>query len=50
MVYNMHIIDGFSHGEIAGMLGISKEGSRQNLTKAREYLNKSLETISLAHT
>jgi RNA polymerase sigma factor (sigma-70 family) len=49
LVYNMHIIDGFSHGEIAAIFGISIQGSRQNLTKAREYLNKSLEVISLAH-
>ena len=50
LVYNLHVIDGFTHFDIAGMLGITIEGSKQNLIKAREYLNKSLEAISLTHT
>ena len=41
MVFNLHVIDGFTHGEIAGMLGFTVEGSKQNLMRAREYLNKS---------
>jgi RNA polymerase sigma factor (sigma-70 family) len=42
LVFNLHVIDGFTHFEIAGMLGITVESSKQNLIKAREYLNKSL--------
>jgi RNA polymerase sigma factor (sigma-70 family) len=43
LVFNLHIIDGFTHGDIAGMLGITVEGSKQYLIKAREYLNKSFD-------
>ena len=40
LVFNLHVIDGFTHFEIAGMLGITVETSKQNLIRAREYLNK----------
>ena len=42
LVFNLYVIDGFTHREIAGMLGITMEGSKRNLIRAREYLNKSL--------
>jgi RNA polymerase sigma factor (sigma-70 family) len=41
LVFNLYVIDGFTHFEIAGMLGTTVEGSKQNLIRAREYLNKS---------
>lgn len=40
LVFNLHVLDGFTHGEIAGMLGITVDGSKQNLIRARESLNK----------
>jgi RNA polymerase sigma factor (sigma-70 family) len=39
-VFNMHVIDGFSHQEIAGILGISIGASKSNLSKARAQLQK----------
>ena len=41
LVFNMYVMDGFTHCEIAGLLGISVENSKQNLIRAREFLNKS---------
>lgn len=41
-VFNLHVLDGFSHEEIADMLGISVGTSKSNLSKARENLRKLL--------
>jgi RNA polymerase sigma factor (sigma-70 family) len=37
-VFNMYVIDGFSHKEIAEQLGISVGTSKSNLSKARVLL------------
>jgi len=37
-VFNLHIIEGYSHKEIAGMLGISEGTSKSQLNKAKEML------------
>jgi RNA polymerase sigma factor (sigma-70 family) len=37
-VFNMHVIDGFSHQEIAKKLGISVGACKSNLSKARAHL------------
>lgn len=37
-VFNMFCIDGYSHKEIAEMLGISEKGSASMLAKARKQL------------
>ena len=52
LVFNLHIMDGFTHGEIGGMLGITVKGSKQYLIKARENLtNHSINpVISWVHT
>ncbi|OIR00648.1 ECF RNA polymerase sigma factor SigE [mine drainage metagenome] len=39
-VFNLYIIDGFTHQEIANQLGISVGTSKSNLSKAREILQK----------
>ncbi len=39
-VFNMYVIDGFSHQEIADHLEISVGSSKSNLFKAKEYLRK----------
>jgi RNA polymerase sigma-70 factor (ECF subfamily) len=39
-VFNMYVIDGFSHQEIANRLGISVGTSKSNLSKARMILQK----------
>ena len=38
MVFNLHVIEGYSHKEIAGMLDISESTSRSQLTRARQFL------------
>jgi RNA polymerase sigma-70 factor (ECF subfamily) len=42
MVFNLHVIEGYSHPEIAGMLGIMVGTSKSNLFKAKAYLQKRL--------
>lgn len=39
-VFNMYIIEGYSHKEIADQLGISESTSRSNLVKARQKLKE----------
>ncbi len=39
-VFNLYVIDGYKHEEIAEMLGISEGTSKSNLSKAREKLQK----------
>lgn len=39
-VFNMYVIDGFKHEEIAKKLGISVSTSKSNLTRARASLRK----------
>lgn len=41
-VFNLFIIEGLSHDEIAGQLGISTGTSKSNLSKARKQLQKIL--------
>ncbi|QEC58520.1 RNA polymerase sigma factor [Flavisolibacter ginsenosidimutans] len=43
-VFNMYVIDGFTHQEIADQLSISVGTSKSNLSKARVYLQKILKT------
>lgn len=41
-VLNLHVIDGFDHTEIAAILGISPELSRQRVSRARKWVKASL--------
>ena len=41
-VFNMYCIDGYSHKEIAKMLGISEKGSASVLVKARRQLKEKI--------
>lgn len=43
-VLNMYVIDGFSHKEIAALLGITESASRSQLTHARNKLKNLLKT------
>lgn len=43
-VFNLHVIDGLTHEEIADQLGISVGTSKSNLFKAKINLKKMLET------
>jgi len=42
-VFNLSVIEGFQHKEIAQLLGIEESSSRSQLTKARKYIQRSLE-------
>lgn len=42
LVFNLHVIEGYSHPEIAKMLGIMVGTSKSNLFKAKAYLQKRL--------
>ncbi|HVK96626.1 MAG TPA: RNA polymerase sigma factor [Flavisolibacter sp.] len=46
-VFNMYVIDGFTHKEIASQLGITVGTSKSNLFKARMYLQKVLKKNDL---
>lgn len=39
-VINLYLVEGYNHKEIGEMLGISEEGSRSQLYRARVYLQK----------
>lgn len=41
-VFNLYIIEGFSHKEVAGILKITESTSRSNLVKARKKLKEIL--------
>ena len=41
-VFNLYCLDGYSHREIAGMLGISEKGSASMLAKARKQLKEKI--------
>ena len=42
-VFNLYCIDGYSHKEIAEMLGISEKGSAGVLAKARKQLKDNIQ-------
>jgi RNA polymerase sigma factor (sigma-70 family) len=45
-VFNLFVIDGFKHEEIADQLGITEGASKSNLAKARQKLQHMLGTIN----
>ncbi len=42
MIFNLHVIEGYQHEEIAEMLGIQPGTSRSQLVKARNMLQKQI--------
>lgn len=48
-VFNLYVIEGFSHKEIAGELGITESTSRSNLVKARQKLKTILAKKSIEY-
>ena len=42
IIFNLHVIEGYQHDEIAEMLGIQPGTSRSQLVKARNLLQKQL--------
>ncbi len=47
LVFNMYVLDGYSHRDIAGMLEISEGTSKSNLSRARQILKKKVEENKL---
>lgn len=45
MVFNLYVIDGFSHKEIATMLNITDGTSKSNLARARIILKEKIEAL-----
>jgi RNA polymerase sigma factor (sigma-70 family) len=42
MVFNLYVLDGYSHKEISGMLGIVEGTSKSNLSRARLILKEKI--------
>lgn len=45
-VFNLYVMEGFQHQEIAAMLGISEGTSKSNLFKAKRILKEKIEELS----
>lgn len=48
-VFNLYIIEGYQHSEIAEMLGINENTSKSQLSRARKILQESLEDVKKAY-
>ncbi len=48
-VFNMYVIEGYSHREISEMLDINEATSRTQLLKARKYLQNQLAKLSVSY-
>ena len=46
LVFNLYVMDGFTHDEIAAQLGISVGASKSNLARARENLRSYLKHVN----
>lgn len=46
LVFNLYVMDGFTHDEIASQLGISVGASKSNLARARENLRTYLKHVN----
>ncbi len=46
MVFNLYIIEGFSHKEIAGMMNVSEGTSKSNLHDARKILQQKITLLN----
>lgn len=43
LIFNLYVLDGYSHKEIAKMLEISEGTSKSNLSRARKILKEKLD-------
>lgn len=48
-VFNLHVIDGYTHEEIAEQLNISPGTSKSNLSKAKISIRKMLAEVKIKH-
>ncbi|NND31230.1 MAG: sigma-70 family RNA polymerase sigma factor [Saprospiraceae bacterium] len=49
VVFNMYVIEGYSHKEISETLGINEATSRTQLLKARKHLQNKITTMTMPH-
>lgn len=47
MVFNLYVIDGYSHTEIGELLGVSENTSKSQLSRAKELLRKQLKPMGI---
>lgn len=45
-VFNLYVVEGYNHNEIAAMLGISEGTSKSNLFKAKQKLQQMIEKMN----
>ncbi len=50
MVFNLYVLDGYSHKEISDLLGIAEGTSKSNLSRARLILKDKIESNQLNQT
>lgn len=48
LVFNLYVLDGYSHNDIAKMLNISVGTSKSNLSRARQILKQTIENYNLS--
>ncbi len=44
-VFNLYVIDGYNHSEIADLMNIAIGTSKSNLSKARSFIQKSIKKM-----
>ena len=49
IVFNLFVVEGYSHAEIAGMMGISESTSRSQLVYAKKILKEKLHAVGIMH-
>ncbi len=49
LVFNLYVIDGYAHKDIAEMLGITTGTSKSNLARARMILKEKIDNYSASH-
>lgn len=46
LVFNLYVLDGYSHKEIASLLNVTEGTSKSNLARAKMILKEKIETLS----
>lgn len=49
LVFNLNVVEGYDHAEIAGMLNISESTSRSQLHYAKQLLKEKLNRLGITH-
>jgi RNA polymerase sigma factor (sigma-70 family) len=49
LVFNLFVVEGYSHAEIAGLLSVSESTSRSQLVYAKKILKEKLNSVGVMH-